>query len=227
MRKIDRPRFSARLPPSVASPISSRLAKALLVSLGLHFGLVLGIRLDEPSEKRVFPAAVALRAVIVAPRPMTPPASSPPSLAVPKPRAVIGNRVLSDEYSQRPRLVPLPTATLSPSPPAESVVEPLDGYDGDDLRQYKLTLAVQARRFWRYPTLARERRWQGTAEILVSLSAESPWPLVGLEKSSGHPALDEQALEMIQRASTGSAIPPGLQRRGARFVLPVQFSLDE
>lgn len=95
------------------------------------------------------------------------------------------------------------------------------------MRQYKLAVATQAGRFKRYPALARERGWEGAVEVSISLSDEMPWPVVELEKSSGFPALDEQALEMIGRASRSAPIPAGLRGKSLRLVLPVHFSLDD
>ena len=100
------------------------------------------------------------------------------------------------------------------------------GVSGDDLRQYRLSLASAARRFKRYPALASQRGWEGTAEVALNVSALSPLPEVVLVHSSGRSVLDEQALEMLGQAARITALPEGLKARDFRIVLPVQFSLE-
>lgn len=100
------------------------------------------------------------------------------------------------------------------------------GVSGDDLRQYRLSLASAARRFKRYPALASQRGWEGTAEVALNISASAPIPEVVLVRSSGRSVLDEQALEMLGQAVRATALPDGLRARDFRIVLPVQFSLE-
>ncbi len=101
-----------------------------------------------------------------------------------------------------------------------------DGVNADDLRQYRISLASAARRFKRYPALARERGWEGTAEVELTVSARLPEPDVTLLRTSGHPALDRQAQEMMAQAARAAVLPERLKGRDFRIVLPVQFSLE-
>lgn len=94
------------------------------------------------------------------------------------------------------------------------------------MRQYRLSLAVAARRFKRYPALARERGWEGAVEIVLRGDALMPVPEVVLANSSGRGILDEQALEMVRRAAQVTMVPDGLRGREFRVSLPVRFSLD-
>lgn len=109
---------------------------------------------------------------------------------------------------------------LSPSAVAREVVS------ADDMRQYRLSLASAARRFKRYPALARERGWEGTAEIALNVSSLMPVPEAVLVRSSGRNLLDEQALEMIAQAARITNLPEGLKGRDLRILLPVKFSLE-
>ena len=102
-----------------------------------------------------------------------------------------------------------------------------DGFSPDDMRQYRLSLATAARRFKRYPALARERGWEGTAEVALAIKVSSSVPEVVMVRSSGRDILDEQALEMVSQAARSTLLPEGLRGRNFRLVLPVKFSLDE
>ncbi|HRD90967.1 MAG: energy transducer TonB [Candidatus Accumulibacter sp.] len=97
----------------------------------------------------------------------------------------------------------------------------------DDLRQYRVDLAIASRRFKRYPVLARERGWEGRVEVAVTVSAWQPRPQLSLFRSSGHAALDQQAVAMLEQASASTALPAGLKGRDFRLLLPVDFMLDD
>ena len=101
-----------------------------------------------------------------------------------------------------------------------------EGVSADGLRQYRLSLAISARRFKHYPALARERGWEGTAEVALDVNALLPVPEVDLVRSSGRGVLDEQALEMMTQAARVTNLPQSLKGRDFRVLLPVQFSLE-
>ena len=112
------------------------------------------------------------------------------------------------------------SSAAAPSASASAAVS------ADDMRQYRMTIASAARHFKRYPALARERGWEGVAEVGVSIHARNLAPEILLVRSSGRSLLDEQALEMVSRAVQMSEMPAALQGRNFRFVLPVRFSLE-
>lgn len=99
--------------------------------------------------------------------------------------------------------------------------------DADGLRQYRLALAVEARRFRRYPARAREASIGGTVEIRVAVAAGGQAQEVELARSSGHELLDDAALEMMKKAVPRATVPDRL--RGHVFVvsLPVVFDLAD
>lgn len=97
----------------------------------------------------------------------------------------------------------------------------------DGIRRYRLSLARESRRFRHYPDQARAAGWQGVAVIRLEATAGAGLPALSLERSSGHEALDAQALAMMESAVQSAALPEAL--RGRRFVLslPVHYRLDE
>ncbi len=128
-------------------------------------------------------------------------------------------------------------ASAASSPPASAArggtganVNPASaraGVSADDLRQYSMSLGLAARRFKRYPALARERGWEGRAEVALVFSAPLPLPEVVLLRSSGRTVLDEQAVEMMTQASRVTALPDGLKGREFRLPQAIQFSLAD
>ena len=103
--------------------------------------------------------------------------------------------------------------------------EPPAGVSADALRYYRLSLAIAARRYQRYPAQARAQGWAGSVEVALLLSANGRTS-TALSQSSGHGALDEQALSMIGQAAQAIPLPEALQGRSYRLLVPVLFSLE-
>lgn len=226
-----------------------RLLHALLLSLAIHAVLLLAVvsalpeRLDAPAVtiKAVLRTEANRVAAPVAVAPAPKPAGAPlraPAAVRSKPNA-------------RPPVIDGPSIMASPPPapgvPAEPVNAPplvadsragsigaqnpapelpRDAVNADGLREYRVSLAIAARRFKRYPALARERGWEGTAEIALLVSGRLPAPEVILLRSSGHSVLDRQAQEMMTQAAQATVLPESLRGRDLRIVLPVKFSLE-
>jgi len=208
-------------------------------------------RLDVPATtiRVVFRAAetAPTAAVAIAPdaqsfvlppsrrRPAAVPRASPSQLVVAKsssansplvapalpPPAIVATEKTAEAIDDTGRLAGMQTSVSSGAPTLSN-----KGVNPDELRQYRLALAIAARRFKHYPAMARERGWEGTAEVALSLGGQRPVPEVALARSSGHAVLDRQAQEMIAQAARATVLPESLKGRDLRLSLPVQFSLD-
>lgn len=108
--------------------------------------------------------------------------------------------------------------TLAPTAP--------NGVSAEELREYRVALAIAARRFKHYPLVARESGWEGRVEVALSVGAGQREPHASLARSSGYRALDEQALSMVEQAAAVTLLPEGLQGAEFRVVLPIEFSLE-
>ncbi len=173
------------------------------------------------------------------------PAAEPqvlPNVATPKPdmRSRNSNIPLPEKFK-------LETNTLEPSAPGAESVESTEATNSkgasevrdvsppiraealnvDDVRQYRMNLSREARRYKRYPLFARERGLEGTAVVVVSTRVGLVIPQVSLSASSGTPSLDAQALEMIRLAVRDAKIPESLRNRDFGIDLPIQFALDD
>ncbi|HET7776889.1 MAG TPA: hypothetical protein VFK74_11010, partial [Azospira sp.] len=171
---------------------SPSLKAALLVSLVAHVVLLAwgrwslvptqsaaggGMRVDWRAGPAVPGSDGGLRP---AARPPDPVAANPPPQLSRKPTPVLAARGPAQVPAAAPGL-PVEVAEAaserrgemagrSGAGPAEaaerSAPAPVrEGSSGDALRQYRLALALEARRFKRYPRLARERGWEGTVEV--------------------------------------------------------------
>lgn len=225
------------------------LLHALILSLLAHAIVLLGVvsvlpvQLDAPAATiMVVFSAGAPQVAVKSGLKTEASAAASPSAAVPRASAL----PLVVEQSSSAPSVPTGSSVILATP-VETVVAPSatvdaprvqasaqasvpaiarDGVSADDLRQYRISLAIAARRFKRYPALARERGWEGTAEVALTVNARLPEPDVTLLRSSGHVALDRQAQEMMAQAARAAVLPESLKGRDFRIVLPVQFSLE-
>lgn len=218
----------------------SRLWSALVVSALAHVGLLTMV--VEVLPVRFAVATKPILAVLKAPN-----QALPADVAVPLPA--------SSHSSARPRTAPQSMPVQTGGRPADSTARafpahgkaehsspsvseggtspagtsnvPGEGVSADDLRQYRVALAIAARRFKRYPPEARERGWAGRVEVALNLSAWQPSPRLSLVQSSGHAALDEQALSMIEQASASTTLPESLRGKDFRVLLPIEFTLAD
>jgi len=178
-----------------------------------------------PEPQKPVPAQAAK------PQPKARPAPEPAPAAPPQPAsaepvlAKIETAAPAQTVSLAPPapVAPVPVVTAAPSPVAPAAVVP----DAGTLAQYRLAIIAAARRYKRYPRVALDNNWQGKVEIRMAIGANGAIEALSVRASAGHPVLDRQALEMIERAKTMAQIPPAL--RGREFVMdiPVIFSLLE
>ena len=224
---------------------------AFLVSLALHVSVLLSFRFAAPSpELAGLAAGPAVMASIVSQPGDAQKESDLPAARVVPPRDDV-TRMESEGYS-RPKAArerPDPTnfrdssrstatgsaavADNAPVAPArtsgsggEAAVR-LDEASPDGIRQYRLNLAREARRFKSYPGVARERGWEGDVVVVVNTVAGAQLPQVALGQSSGRALLDEEAVNLVEQAVRSATIPDSLRGRSFALTLPIQFRLDE
>lgn len=77
----------------------------------------------------------------------------------------------------------------------------------------------------RYPSSARSRRQEGLVQVAFTVDKGGRVTSSRVSRSSGIPALDQAALEMVRRASPVPAPPPEIASSALRLAVPVDFSL--
>lgn len=172
------------------------------------------------------PSAPSLRTADVAARRTEAPAQEGPD---PAPVAVRADDEVISGSLAGTKVTGVIAATPAGGEPAPAMAAPIgrDGPDAAGLRQYRLALAGEARRFRRYPEEARRAGIAGTAEVRVTVAAAGVPRHAELAKSSGHAALDAAALEMLDRAAAHARLPASLEGRGFAVLLPVVFEVQD
>lgn len=215
-----------------------RLMPALLISLALHLLLLWPAALPRMAmETGQAPLVATLRAEAV-PEPPPPPAqrgtpvsgkaSHARSAAAEQPVAAVAfarpaPAVMAEQAAVLPGAAAAdPARGMAPAAAGEG-----EGADADGLRAYRIGLAREARAHRRYPPLARERGWTGTAEVRVDVSpAGRPWQVL-LARSSGHDILDREAVLLMRNAAATTVLPDSLRGREFAVRMPVTFDIAD
>ena len=190
---------------------------------------------EAPAATPAEPPPVAARVEIA---PETPPlaeASTPDAVAPPKPPDPDPPKPPDPDP---PKETPAVVAPPPPAPPpsAQSVAsarisdvaaapDSAPGREEDAppaaLHSWRQALIAQIERHKRFPENAAGR--SGVATIAFDLDAGGRLTGVRLVTSSGSRALDQAALDLIQRAQPFPAPPKGLAEGELRFVAPIRF----
>lgn len=114
---------------------------------------------------------------------------------------------------------PAPVEAPKPAEPSPADVD-------NALGEYGSVLGRAIAKHKQYPKIAQMRGWQG--DVLLDLKIDSSGNVISakVRESSGHEALDNQALEMVRKASPFPAPPEALRNRTFNITVPVSFKLE-
>ena len=237
--------FSLSRPQEKAHENSGVPLRALGWSLALHalaLGALLtmppldlaGVAPAAPLQAMLRPAGAVVEQVVAQPpAPAAPrarvakpaqPVATMPSAVTPELTFASGNQMAP--VAAPPGGVPAARATLEPATVALSAPTPEQGPDAAGLRQYRLSLASEARRHRNYPDAARRDGIAGTAEVRVSVN-EGALHRAELARSSGSALLDTAALDMLRAAAAHARVPDALRGQTFAVLLPVVFNVEE
>ncbi len=221
------------------NPPRGGLLAGLTVSVLFHSLLLWPVAVPRlPGRAEPAPLAATLRpAALPEALPAAPP--TPPREAAPAPRrAAVPQRAaaavaepLSAAVGVPSPVAPAPATAgeSAPSAPAAGAATFAEEVapDAEGMRRYRIGLAREARGHRRYPPLALERGWTGTAEVEVGVSRQGRARGVLLARSSGHDILDREALAMMSLAAAAVVPPESLRGREFSVRLPVVFDLED
>jgi protein TonB len=88
---------------------------------------------------------------------------------------------------------------------------------------YKQLVAAHLKRFQQYPPAAKAAGQQGIPKLTFSLGRGGQVLSSRLDGSSGHAALDAEALAMVRRAQPFPAFPPDVKDASIGFAVAVDF----
>ncbi len=116
-----------------------------------------------------------------------------------------------------------PTPITPPTPPSGPSQAELDDAKG----RYGNALWGAIGKHKQYPKIAQMRNWQGEAIVELQLDGNGKLKSKKIIQSSGHDALDKQALEMVEKAAPFPLPPEVLRGNSFSIRVPIPFKLEE
>lgn len=116
---------------------------------------------------------------------------------------------------------PLPTEVISKISnvvPQEQVTQYIESYSS--------LLANAIAKYKQYPKIAQMRGWQGTVIADLEIDTKGTVISIKIKKSSTYEVLDNEALEMIKKASPFPAPPESLRGKNFNVLVPISFKLE-
>ena len=116
---------------------------------------------------------------------------------------------------------PAPAEVVSKIPnvvPQEQVTHSIESYSS--------LLANAIAKYKQYPKIAQMRGWQGTVIADLEIDGKGSVISVKIKKSSTYEVLDNEALEMIKKASPFPAPPDNLRGKNFNVLVPISFKLE-
>lgn len=206
--------------PRVSGEGRSRAGIALvtiLIHLGAVVAFIVGVRVAAPVL-----APPALMVQLEAPRKekldlsVPPPALMRPTMVTALPPDV--------EIQVSPRAMTAAPPLAEALPPA--IAAPAVQHGPAEGRETFLgRLLAQLNRFKHYPPEARKAHIEGVVMLRFVMDESGHVTRAEIEKSSGRPALDKEALALIERAQPLPALPADFPTRTLDAVVPIEFWL--
>jgi protein TonB len=176
----------------------------------------------EPQPEPVKPEPIKPK---ITPKPVVKPLPEPVEIND-EPAPVAPPPVTPEVIAVAPKPEAPPTPNPVPPPVVQKPVTPSPAQISDANDQYGNTLWGAISKYKKYPRIAQQRGWQG--EVIVELSLDGNGKLRSKQilQSSGYDSLDQQALEMVEKALPFPPPPEAL--RGSNFTIkvPIPFKLE-
>lgn len=179
---------------------------------------------DLPPEPEVPP--VVSDVVIPVPKPPPPPPPKkveakkapvpPPTPPPPQP--------VQQQVQPVPQALPSPPAPPAPTPPAPAGAPPMPANPAAR-ENYFGKLLAHLSKHKRYPRAALSMRHQGVVMLRFTLDRAGAVTGIRIERSSGFESLDNEVLQLMERAQPLPGMPEEIPGERLEVVVPIQFFL--
>ncbi|MES2256653.1 MAG: energy transducer TonB [Pseudomonadota bacterium] len=195
---------------------------AFLVTVLIHVGVVLAfilaVRVAAPIK-----APLALMIQLEQPKKEKLDLKTPPPALI---RPTVVTALPPDVMIQTPpRAIQAAPPVAEPAPPALHAPVAQNGV-GDGQGSFESRVLAHINRFKQYPPAARKAHIEGVVMLHFVMDATGHVTQADIQKSSGRPILDNEALAMIQRAQPLPALPADYPARVLDAVVSIEFSLN-
>ncbi|KAF0225434.1 MAG: hypothetical protein FD176_485 [Rhodospirillaceae bacterium] len=229
----------------------TRWGGALTVVLAVHGGLIAATLAWATQSAPASPPPAALM-IDLAPLPVAPPAppaDQPPQVKPKQPEPPKPQKVERRPKPPTPKKAelavnttpekpaePQPAAPESVPPPsvaaptAPTAAAPAQGPasvtpQSTVLPTWQGALLAHLEKHKRYPRAAQLRRQQGVSHVAFTIDRQGKVLVQRLHQGSGHDSLDQETLDLLQRAQPLPPPPPEISGERIDLLVPVQFFL--
>ncbi|MEY5135080.1 MAG: hypothetical protein RL709_788, partial [Pseudomonadota bacterium] len=206
-------------------PFYFDLPKAIAISMAIHIILMIG--LPELNKPLLIPQEMS---VTISSSPIQKPIEK---IETPEPVKKVEpiQKKITPIIDKNAISVAQPTPKeVAPAPPAETVSKIPNIVPQEQLTQYlesySSLLANAIAKYKQYPKIAQMRGWQGTVIADLEIDSKGTVISIKIKKSSTYEVLDNEALEMIRKASPFPAPPESLRGKNFNVLVPISFKLE-
>lgn len=166
---------------------------------------------------------------VVIPTPKPPPPPPPPKRVVARkvetpPPPPPPQPVQQQPVQPMPQALPSPPAPPAPTPPAPAPAPPMPSNSAAK-ENYFGKLLAHLSRHKRYPRAALSMRHQGVVMLRFTLDRGGAVTAMRIERSSGFESLDNEVLQLMERAQPLPGMPEEIPGERLEVVVPIQFFL--
>jgi len=147
-----------------------------------------------------------------------PPVLPPPKLLQPQVETIAPPDVVIATNAPPPITIQTQDKPVTNPPPPQPVA-------AETQASYLSRVLAHLNTYKRYPSEARRAKIQGVVMLHFVMDKDGKVVTFDLAKTSGRPALDQEALALIQRAQPLPPIPPSYGKDQLNAVVPIEFSL--
>ena len=206
-------------------PFYFDLPKAIAISMAIHIILMIG--LPEFNKPLLIPQEMS---VTISSSPIQKPIEK---IETPEPVKKVEpiQKKITPIIDKNAISVAQPTPKeVAPAPPAETVSKIPNIVPQEQLTRhlesYSSLLANAIAKYKQYPKIAQMRGWQGTVIADLEIDSKGTVISIKIKKSSTYEVLDNEALEMIRKASPFPAPPESLRGKNFNVLVPISFKLE-
>jgi len=206
-------------------PFYFDLPKAIAISIAIHIILMIG--LPEFKKPLLIPQEMS---VTISSSPIQQPIEK---IETPQPVKKVEpiQKKITPIIDKNATSVAQPTPKeVAPSPPAETISKIPNIVPQEQVTQhiesYSSLLANAIAKYKQYPKIAQMRGWQGTVIADLEIDTKGAVISIKIKKSSTYEVLDNEALEMIRKASPFPAPPESLRGKNFNVLVPISFKLE-
>ena len=206
-------------------PFYFDLPKAIAISMAIHIILMIG--LPELNKPLLMPQEMS---VTISSSPIQKPIEE---IEAPQPVKKVEpiQKKITPIINKNATSVAQPTPTeVASTPPAETVSKISNIVPQEQVTQhlesYSSLLANAIAKYKQYPKIAQMRGWQGTIIVDLEIDSKGNVMSIKVKKSSTYEVLDNEALEMIRKASPFPAPPESLRGKNFNVLVPISFKLE-